>query len=335
MDEEMMATSKRIPNGCGGRSQSGRLVCGHFPYRPQRGRLQRSRSQSGCYTFLLCASLWLVAFSVSAEELQTPTLQLAVELAEQGDHHGAAVEFRRLALESSDVRKQGAYYWASAYEYWKNKDFDAADKMLNRTEDAAPALRSEALLLRIERELSMRSWETAAFYSQILLDSSTTNDLKSLVARKLAAAKLRQNNITDAREALSKSPANVDKEMAAINAYAASRDKSLKVGGLLGLIPGFGYFYSGEYANGFRSIILNTLFIYGMVDTADNEQWGVFAVITFFEFTWYSGSIYGGIDAAHRDNRARLDSAVGAIHGEAEFEPDFAKLPIIALRFRF
>ena len=312
MDEEMMAMSRRIPGRCG------------------------SRSESGFYTFVfLCVSLWSFAFSVFAKELQAPTLQLAVELAEQGDHHGAAIEFRRLALESSDARKQGAYYWASAYEYWKNKDFDAADKMLNRAEDAAPELRSEALLLRTERELSMRSWETAAFYSQSLLGGSTTNDLKALAARKLVAARLRQNNIAAAREALSKSPANVFEEMAAINAYAAGRDKSPKVGGLLGLIPGFGYFYSGEYANGFRSIILNGLFIYGMVDTADKDQWGAFAVITFFEFTWYSGSIYGGIDAAHRYNRARLDSAIGAINGDAGFEPDLAKLPIIALRFHF
>ena len=311
MDEEMMATSRLIPGGVA------------------------AALRAALHLRILMCLFLAVAFSVFAEELRAPTLQLAVELAEQGDHHGAAIEFRRLALESSDARKQGAYYWASAYEYWKNKNLDAADKMLNRTEDAAPELRSEALLLRTERELSMRSWETAAFYSQILLGGSTTNDLKALAARKLAVARLRQKNIAAAREALSKSPANVDEGTAAIDAYAAGRDKSPKIGGLLGLIPGFGYFYSGEYANGFRSIILNGLFIYGMVDTADKDQWGAFAVITFFEFTWYSGSIYGGIDAAHRFNRNRLDSAVGAINGDAGFEPDLAKLPILALRFRF
>ena len=83
------------------------------------------------------------------------------------------------------------------------------------------------------------------------------------------------------------------------------------------------------------SIILNRLFLYGMADTANNEQWGAFAVITFFEFTWYSGSIYGGIDAAHRYNRNRLDSAVNAINGEAGFEPDYEQLPTLVLQFRF
>lgn len=282
-----------------------------------------------------CASLRLTSFSVFAEELQDPTLQLAVELSEQGDHHGAAIEFRRLALGSPDVKMQGACYWSAAYEYWKSKDLDAADKMLNRAEDASPELRSEALLLRIERELSLRSWETASFYSQSLLDGSATNDLKALAARKLAAARLQQKNVPAAREALSKSPANLGDAATALDTYAVGRDKKPKVGGMLGMIPGFGYFYSGEYANGLRSIILNGLFIYGMVDTADKDQWGAFAVITFFEFTWYSGSIYGGIDAAHRFNRNRLDSAVGAINGEAGFEPDYKQLPTLVLQFRF
>jgi len=46
-------------------------------------------------------------------------------------------------------------------------------------------------------------------------------------------------------------------------------------------------------------------------------------VITFFEFTWYSGSVYGGIDAAQRYNRRRLDSAVNSVNGDAGFEPDY------------
>ena len=283
---------------------------------------------------LSCAFLrpTLPAFS---DDVQPPVLRLAIELAGDGDHHGAAVEFRRLALASQDAKTQGACYWSAAYEYWKNKDLDAADNMLNRAEDAAPELRAEALLLRTERELSLRSWETASFYSQSLLSGSATAELKTLAARKLAAARLQQKNIPAAREALSKSPANPGEATAALDAYAVGRDKKPKVGGLLGMIPGFGYFYSGEYASGFRSIILNGLFIYGMVDTADKDQWGAFAVITFFEFTWYSGSIYGGIDAAHRFNRNRLDAAVGAVNGEAGFEPDYQQLPTLTLQFRF
>ena len=81
------------------------------------------------FLVIFCASLRLIAFPVFAEEARDPTLQLAVKLAEDGDHHGAAVEFRRLALASSDPKTQGACYWSAAHEYWKSKDLDAADKM--------------------------------------------------------------------------------------------------------------------------------------------------------------------------------------------------------------
>jgi hypothetical protein len=72
-----------------------------------------------------------------------------------------------------------------------------------------------------------------------------------------------------------------------------------------------------------------------MTQTADDEEWGAFAVISFFEITWYSGSIYGGIDAAHRHNQRRLDDCAAAINGHSAFEPDYATLPVVTLTFRF
>jgi hypothetical protein len=271
----------------------------------------------------------------SADEASAPALKLAVGLAEEGDHAGAAVEFRRLALETSQAADRGAYCWAAGYEYFRCSKYESVDKMLNRAEDEQADLKMPALLLRGETARAVKHWSEAAFYYETVLGGAASDDEKSVAARRLAGTKLAQKDVAAARDALDKSPAKSAEGKAALETYAAGRDKKPKVGGLLGMVPGFGYFYSGEYANGFRSIILNGLFIYGMVDTADNEQWGAFAVITFFEFTWYSGSIYGGIDAAHRFNRNRLDSAVGAINGEAGFEPDYKQLPTLVLQFRF
>jgi len=107
------------------------------------------------------------------------------------------------------------------------------------------------------------------------------------------------------------------------------------LGGVLGLIPGLGYMYAGEYANGLRSLILNGLFMGAMVYSGVEDQWGAFAVISFFELTWYSGSIYGGIDAAQRYNRARQERCLEAVQGPAAFVPDFKQLPVVSLQFRF
>ena len=100
-------------------------------------------------------------------------------------------------------------------------------------------------------------------------------------------------------------------------------------------MPGLGYVYSGEYANAARSLILNGLFLWGMAETADEDLWGAFAVLTFAEFTWYSGSIYGGIDSAHRHNQRRLDSAANELRGEKRLAPDLGQVPLVSLKFDF
>ena len=101
------------------------------------------------------------------------------------------------------------------------------------------------------------------------------------------------------------------------------------------MVPGLGYIYSGEYANAARSIILNSLFIRGMVETTDDDEWGLFAVLNFAEATWYSGSIYGGIDSSHRRNERRLDAAISDVRGGKRLAPDLSSVPLFSLKFDF
>jgi hypothetical protein len=96
-------------------------------------------------------------------------------------------------------------------------------------------------------------------------------------------------------------------------------------------VPGLGYAYSGEYSNALRSLILNGIFIYAMSDTAANEQWGAFTALSFFELTWYTGSIYGGIDAAHRYNKDRFERCRSVITGGSSFSMDLERIPLVKL----
>ncbi len=280
----------------------------------------------------LCACLWLLSPVGRAEDT---SLRLATELASEGDHAGAAVEFRRLALAAPGAPEQGAYYWAAAYENWKAGSCETADKMLDRVEDLAPDLGSPALILRGEASYSKKRWKESAFYFQTAAGEGGADDLAAYAARRAAGAELQMKDVEAAREALKRAPKPQDAGLAALDRYAGGRDKSPRLGGLLGMVPGLGYAYAGEYATALRSLILNGLFIFGMVETADDEQWGGFAVITFFEFTWYSGSIYGGIDASHRYNQDRLDRAVHDVNGNANFAPEYVKLPVLSLQFTF
>ena len=262
------------------------------------------------------------------------TLQLANDLERESDHRAAAIEYRRLALSEPDAKRRAGYYWAAAYQYHRAGATELAEKMLDRTEDASEKLASESLMLRAEVSFAAHRPDRTEFYLTSAARKQTTPESRRLTGKRLAAARLLKNDVGGAERALRDAP-STDPGRAALAAYRDGSRRIPAVGGMLGIIPGLGYAYSGEYANALRSLILNGIFIYAMAETAADEEWGAFAAVTFFELTWYTGSIYGGIDAAHRYNRQRLDRCLEAIGGNSGFEPDLEQIPVISLRFIF
>ena len=262
--------------------------------------------------------------------------RLALELDAEGQRGAAAVEFRRLALAEADAEAAAGWFWLAAHEYALGGEGELSDQMLDRAEDASPkALSVPVAWLRAENAMRGREWSAAAFHFDSLRLKAEADDLRGYAARGSAAAHLREGDVAGARAALAGAPGDLGAAREAIDRHARGRDKKPWLGGVLGIVPGLGYAYSGEYANAARSLILNSLFLWGMVETAEDDEWGVFAVITFGEFTWYSGSIYGGIDSAHRWNQRRLDGAVDEVRGDLRPRPDLSQVPLFTLKFEF
>ncbi len=261
-------------------------------------------------------------------------LELARDLAKSEEHAPAALEFRRLAMETADPAAQGAYYWMAGHEYWKAGRIDQADRMLGQAEDAAPALETEVYLLRGENS-RRKNLREADFYFDSLTATNRPEAVRRAAAQKLAAVRLEQKDYDGARKALALAPEPQPAGLTAVAAYEKGRDKKPMVGGLLGLIPGLGYAYSGEYANATRSLMLNALCIWGIVELAEDETWGGVAVVGFAEFTFYTGSIYGGADSASRYNRNRLRDSTRVIEERSGFRPDLSVLPVLSLQFEF
>jgi hypothetical protein len=262
--------------------------------------------------------------------------ELALQLAAEGQRDAAAIEFRRLALATGNAEDAARWYWLAAHEYAQGKNWERSNQMLDRAEDAAPLAQSVPVAwLRAENALQEKDWPVAAFHFDSLKLKVDSDDLREFAARGTAAARLCEKDFPGAKQALAAAPGELDAARAAIDCYAGRRDKKPWVGGVLGLVPGLGYVYSGEFANAARSLILNGLFIWGMVETATDDQWAVFSVLTFAELTWYSGSIYGGIDSAQRHNQRRLDAAVSDVRGEKQLRPDLAQVPLFTLKFVF
>ncbi len=264
------------------------------------------------------------------------TLRLARALSAEGDGAGAALEFRRLALGEDSSAPRAVWFWMAGHAYWRAGQLDQADRMLDRAEDSDPRIASEAVLVRGETALGQRKFDASAFYFESALRASGNEVTRhAYVVRRLAAVQLQRGQLEEARKVLLLDPSSSTQNLAAVQAYAEGRDRSPSLGGWLGVIPGGGYAYAGEYANALRSLILNGLFMWGLVSTAEEEQWGGFAALTFFEITWYTGSIYGGIDASHRYNRRRLERVVDSISAGAVMTPDYEALPALRLKYTF
>jgi len=264
-----------------------------------------------------------------------PGLCLAQELSVEGQHASAALEYRRLALGATNPQACGGFFWAAAYEYTRAQQRSLAPALLDRAEDNDHALKPVALLLRAEVASAEKKHTEAVYYLQSAVGETTAPDMRKFVIRRVAGEHPRAGQGDQARAVLSQAPGDEALALAALKRYEREQDKSPVLGGVLGLIPGLGYVYAGEYANGLRSLILNGLFMGAMVYSGLEDQWGAFAVISFFEITWYSGSIYGGIDAAQRYNRTRQERCLDAVQGQAAFIPDFKQLPIVSLQFKF
>ena len=282
------------------------------------------------------AMLTLVAAaSASADDT---TFTLARELLAEQDYTLAAVEFRRFAMEVPEPAAQSSAYLYAGYAYLQVGNPVSAGEMLDQAESADETLANTAALalLNGENARMANDPDTALYFYDALASDSDQDAFRIFANRRAAAIHLSHGDISAAQQRLTRSPDDEAGALQALKNYAGGNDKSPTIGGLWGLIPGAGYWYSGELANGFRSLILNSLFIYGMVDTAQDDQWGAFAIISFFELTWYSGSIYGGVDAAHRYNRDRMDTAIHAIESDMSYRPDpSAIFPVFKLNIQF
>jgi len=289
-----------------------------------------------CGIGLLILLANLMGFVLSpANEIGNPTLALAVQMAAEDEHHLSAIEFRREALNAEEPGEKGACYWAAGYEYLKAGHYKLSADMLDRAEDLDPGVSIDAVLLRAEIAARLQRYDESIFYYNSILNSNVCDDMKILASRRLSSVYLRTGQTDTAIKAILNSPTSRNDKIEAIRKYEEENDKVPWLGGILGLLPGLGYAYSGEHSNALRSFILNGLFIYGMIDTADREQWGAFTAISFFELTWYSGSVYGGLDAAHRHNRDRLNRCIALIEGDTDFSADLSRIPVVSIRFDF
>ena len=80
--------------------------------------------------------------------------------------------------------------------------------------------------------------------------------------------------------------------------------KSPALAGLMSaIVPGTGHFYSGRWRDGTVALLLNGAFLAAGIEAVSAGHEAAAGVLLFFEAAWYSGAIYGAVNAAHKYNR--------------------------------
>jgi tetratricopeptide (TPR) repeat protein len=75
--------------------------------------------------------------------------------------------------------------------------------------------------------------------------------------------------------------------------------------GALSIVPGGGYLYCERYQDAFMAFLLNAGLMYAAYEAFDHELYALAGVISFVEFGFYSGNIYGSISSAHKYNQTQ------------------------------
>jgi hypothetical protein len=69
------------------------------------------------------------------------------------------------------------------------------------------------------------------------------------------------------------------------------------------LIPGTGHFYTGRFRDGAVALLLNGAFLAAGIEAVSAGNEAAAGLLFFFEAAWYSGAIYGAVNAAQKYNR--------------------------------
>jgi TolA-binding protein len=94
---------------------------------------------------------------------------------------------------------------------------------------------------------------------------------------------------------------------AARQAEELPRKSPALAGALSAVVPGTGHVYTGRFRDGFMAFLLNGAFLVAGIEAVAAGNEAAAGLLFFFEAAWYSGSIYGAVNAAHKWNRDQED----------------------------
>ncbi len=265
----------------------------------------------------LCCALLL--FSSQAPYCQTREereriYKFANVLFESQEFYRAITEYRRFIEYFPDDHRINNAYARIAESYFYGERYMEAISWSRKMLEAItqPEFLVRARILAGDSYFKLGNYRSAIKnYSAVLELGASDKHYFDLSHMKLGLCLLYEEDWEDASAEFTKVNANSSYfEKAQLFSKNALQGRNLKrksrsLAGLLSVIPGLGYVYTGNYQTGIASLIVNGLLIWGTHNSFRKGNKGVGFVLGFFGFGFYSGNIYGSINSAARYNEQK------------------------------
>jgi TolA-binding protein len=258
--------------------------------------------------------------------------RFAEQVMEKGEYLRAVAEFERFIHFFPDHEKVPQARLRIGMCFLRAGDFEAARKFFNSLHKAYPedVLGGKALLLMGESYYRQGIFKEAEYYYGEVAATYPQPELKNGALYRLGWCRMHTGSWRDASDTFGA----VAPESAL---YPSSQDlvhKSLQgeglpykdpttAGVLAAVLPGLGHAYCNRYRDALVAFVINGLFIWAAVESFQNDQEVLGAILVFAGLGWYSGNIYSAVNAAHKHNRRARDDFLRGL-------PDSLSLHLLA-----
>jgi TolA-binding protein len=239
-------------------------------------------------------------------------LAFADALFDDGDYYRAITEYKRfLFLHPTDARS-GRVHLRVGTAYLRAQQWEEARQTFQTLaqEHPDPAIRAPAAYLIGETSFRQGRYAQAIEDLQAALARYGQTTVREQARYLLGWSHLRARQWPEATQSFEAidmtSPLFQSSQALADAARDAERlpRKSPALAGLMSaVVPGAGHFYTGRWRDGTVALLLNGAFLAAGIEAVAAGNEAAAGLLLFFEAAWYSGTIYGAVNAAHKHNR--------------------------------
>jgi TolA-binding protein len=278
--------------------------------------------------FFLPAASYSARITIDSDD----QFRFAEETMEKGEYLRAVTEFERFIHFFPDDERVPRARLLIGMCYLKARDFESARETFDALHKAyAPDLiGGKALLLMGESYYRQGVFKEAEHYYRQVAETYPRTELQNSAVYRLGWCRMHTRQWRDASDTFKKvasgSPlygTSQDLAQKSLEGESLPYKDPTTAGVLAGLLPGLGHVYTNRYKDGAVAFLLNGLFIWAAVESFDNDNEVLGAILVFTTVGWYTGNIYSAVNSAHKHNRKLKDNFLQGL-------PDSLNLGLLA-----